>query len=63
MIYDLMLTDYSLAYAEMRIIMARVLWHFDMEISGSSKGWMESMKIYSLWEKPKLLVKLTARVN
>jgi cytochrome P450 len=51
----------SLAYAEMQMILARVIWNFDIELAESSMSWMETMKIYSLWEKPPLMVKLTAR--
>lgn len=29
----------SLAYAEMRLILARVLWNFDMELDPSSLEW------------------------
>lgn len=52
-----MLTDpFSLAYAEMRLILARVIYNFDMEIADDSKGWMERQKIYLLWQKGPLNV-------
>ncbi len=47
----------SLAYFEMRSILARVLWNFDMQIDKESQGWMEQ-KEYTLWDKPPLWVKL-----
>ena len=47
----------SLAYFEMRSILARVLWNFDMQIAKASQGWMEQ-KEYILWDKPPLWVKL-----
>ncbi|KAF2117930.1 cytochrome P450 [Lophiotrema nucula] len=51
----------NLAYAEMRLILAKVLWNFDLELDESRCGsWMESQKIFFLWEKPPLWVKLTA---
>lgn len=49
----------SLAYAEMRIILARVIFNFDLKIAEESKGWMESQKIYLLWQKGPLNVHLT----
>ena len=52
---------YSLAYFEMRSIMARVLWNFDMQLDDASKGWMEGQKEYTLWDKPSLWVKLSRR--
>ncbi|APA13827.1 hypothetical protein SS1G_13923 [Sclerotinia sclerotiorum 1980 UF-70] len=48
----------NLAYAEMRLILARILWNFDLELAPESKNWGEDMKIFLLWEKPELLVRL-----
>lgn len=48
------------AYSEMRVILARMLWNFDMELSPESDGW-EKQKVYTLWDKGPLMVKLSAR--
>ncbi|KAJ4213738.1 hypothetical protein NW759_010735 [Fusarium solani] len=48
----------NLAYAEMRLILARLLWKFDLEILEESKDW-DSQKSFLLWEKGALLVRLT----
>ncbi|KAJ4303218.1 hypothetical protein N0V90_002111 [Kalmusia sp. IMI 367209] len=48
----------NLAYAEMRLIMAKVLWHFDLEMKPESEGWLERHRLFMLWEKPSLMVKL-----
>ncbi|RDW60756.1 hypothetical protein BP6252_12139 [Coleophoma cylindrospora] len=53
----------NLAYAEMRVIIARLIWNFDMELSQESMNWMESLKIFGLWEKLPLMVKLTPRAR
>ena len=50
----------SLAYFEMRSILARVLWNFDMQIDQASQGWIEQ-KEYTLWDKPSLWVRLKHR--
>ncbi|KAI6350417.1 Rab geranylgeranyltransferase [Pyricularia grisea] len=50
----------NLAYAEMRYILARFLWHFDVEITEESKGWMDNQKAYLVWDKPGLWLKLKA---
>lgn len=50
---------YSLAYAEMRLILARVIFNFDIEIAEDSKGWMERQKIFLFWKKGPLNVHLT----
>lgn len=49
---------YRLAYAEIRLILARVLWNFDMELDPSSTNWADQ-KTYFLWEKRPLKVRLS----
>ncbi|MCJ1377250.1 hypothetical protein MMC17_000342 [Xylographa soralifera] len=49
-----------LAMAEMRAIIARIIWHFDMELSEDSQNWADQ-KVYIFWEKPPLNVKLVAK--
>ena len=57
-----MLTYISLAWAEMRMIMAYILWNFDLlGLESDSQNWIERQKIYSLWEKPPLNVEISAR--
>ncbi|KXH50180.1 cytochrome P450 [Colletotrichum simmondsii] len=51
----------NLAYTEMRIILARIIWNFEMRISGESRGWDERQKAWVVWEKPALKVYLTPR--
>ncbi|KAL2020295.1 hypothetical protein VTK56DRAFT_8523 [Thermocarpiscus australiensis] len=53
----------NLAYIEMRLILARVLWNFDMRIAEDSLDWMKRQRIYTLWEKGKLNVYLTPAVR
>ncbi|QSZ33117.1 hypothetical protein DSL72_002703 [Monilinia vaccinii-corymbosi] len=48
----------NLAFAEMRLILARIIWNFDLEIAGESKSWAKNMKIFLMWEKPPLYVNL-----
>ncbi|KAK4149601.1 hypothetical protein C8A00DRAFT_46804 [Chaetomidium leptoderma] len=49
----------NLAYAEMRLILARLLWNFDLELMPESRKWNDQ-KIYTLWEKGAINVKLSA---
>ncbi|KAL1969776.1 hypothetical protein VTN77DRAFT_7285 [Rasamsonia byssochlamydoides] len=51
-----------LAYAEMKLIMARTLWNFDLELEPDSKGW-NKQNVYLLWEKKPLNIKLTPVVK
>lgn len=50
--------EHSLAYVEMRTILARVIWSFDMKISDGSLDWMPKQKVYLLWKKGPLNVYL-----
>lgn len=50
----------NLAFVEMRIILARMVFNFDMELDPSSDGWT-NQDAYGLWDKPDLMVKVTAR--
>ncbi|KAF9694889.1 hypothetical protein EKO04_006712 [Ascochyta lentis] len=50
----------NLAYAEMRLILAKLLWTFDVELVRPEMDWMEEQRVFALWEKPPLEVKLTA---
>lgn len=55
------LTLSSLAYVEMRIILARVLWNFDLKITEDSEKWQEQEEVYTLWLKGDLNLYLTPR--
>lgn len=50
----------SLAYNEMRSVMARMIWHFDMELDDKESDWLEQ-PVYFMWEKNALNVKITHR--
>ena len=50
----------NLAYNEMRLILARVLWNFDLELCDESKEWYQQ-KAYIPWEKPPLMCRLKTR--
>ncbi|KAI1503322.1 P450 monooxygenase No.1 [Biscogniauxia marginata] len=48
----------NLAYAEMRLVLAKLLYNFDITLDDSSAGWLETQKAYSVWDKPQLNVHL-----
>ncbi|KAH6605889.1 hypothetical protein Trco_005042 [Trichoderma cornu-damae] len=48
----------NLAYAEMRLILARLVWEFDMTIDETSKTWMDGQENFELWVKPDLNIYL-----
>ncbi|KAL0937245.1 trichothecene c-15 hydroxylase [Colletotrichum truncatum] len=51
----------NLAYTEMRVILARIIWNFEMKLADDSRNWTESQKAWVVWEKPALNVYLTPR--
>lgn len=56
----------QLAYAEMRLILAKVLWHFDLRLDESKMGerdWMAEQGVWILWDKNPLWVHLTPRAT
>jgi len=48
----------NLAYHEMRLILSKVLWHFDLELCPESENWADQ-KIYILWDKRPLMCRLS----
>ena len=50
-----------LAWAEMKLILCKVLWNFDMELAGGNKDdWSMEQKVYLLYERTPVYVKLTS---
>jgi hypothetical protein len=46
-----------MAYHEMRLILTKVLYNFDLELCPESENWTDQ-KVFTLWEKHPLIVKL-----
>ncbi|KAI0862123.1 averantin oxidoreductase [Xylaria cubensis] len=46
----------NLAYAEIKLVMARLIWHFDIE-NATEGNWLDQ-KVYIVWEKSPLWIKL-----
>lgn len=42
----------------MRLILTKLLWHFDMESSPECARWVDQ-ESYNLWDRPPLKVKLS----
>ncbi|PON25277.1 cytochrome P450 [Trichoderma gamsii] len=53
----------NLAYAEMRLILAKLIWNFDIEIAEESIDWDKKCGCYILYEKGPLYVYLKPRKN
>lgn len=50
-----------MSYAELRMIMAKVLFNFDMELADSSEDWWSTQNTFFVWQKKPLMVKLSFR--
>ncbi|KAJ1323271.1 aspirochlorine biosynthesis cytochrome P450 monooxygenase [Microdochium nivale] len=48
----------NLAYVEMRLIMARLLYSFDLELMPQSLLWADDQNVFLLWDKGDIMVKL-----
>ncbi|KAI6602738.1 hypothetical protein MCOR12_003573 [Pyricularia oryzae] len=54
----------NLAYLEMRILLANLVWHFDWELASTDiQDLNSSCQCFALWTMPKLLVKFRPRVE
>ncbi|KAI9735733.1 MAG: hypothetical protein M1818_006341 [Claussenomyces sp. TS43310] len=47
----------NLAYIEMRIIIAMMVWHFDWVWCNPALDWERDYQLYTLWKKPSLMVR------
>jgi cytochrome P450 len=50
----------NLTYAEMGLIVARLLWRFDIELVEGLGNWQAEQKSYGFWEKGPLICKLSS---
>ncbi|PGH29985.1 hypothetical protein GX50_07258 [[Emmonsia] crescens] len=49
----------NLAYAEMRLILARLIYNFDMKLATESANWLQNQKVFLFYTKPPLNVYMT----
>lgn len=49
----------NMAWHEMRMILGCLISAFDMELCTESYGWSKERKVYTVWEKVPLMVRLT----
>ena len=48
-----------LAHAEMRLILAKMIWNIDFELEDKDVDWYANLKGYAIWERTPLRVKMT----
>ncbi|GAW23079.1 hypothetical protein ANO14919_126290 [Xylariales sp. No.14919] len=53
----------NLAYAEMRLVLAKLVYNFDMSIAEEARDWLRGQKAYTSWVKPRLPIHLKPAVH
>ncbi|KAL1862720.1 hypothetical protein Daus18300_008364 [Diaporthe australafricana] len=53
----------ALAWAEMRITMAKLLWLFEFELASPDEDWWNKQRTYLIWERLPLMVNLKPRTE
>lgn len=51
----------NLAYAELRLILARLLYDLDFRILDNYRSWQEDFKIFQVWDKGPLFAEVPVR--
>lgn len=53
----------NIARAEMRLLLAKLIWRFDLELEGWREGWMTGQKVQGFWQKGRLICRLSPVVR
>ncbi|GAP90553.1 putative cytochrome P450 [Rosellinia necatrix] len=48
----------NLAYAEMRLILAKIVYNFDISLADNSRDWLDDQRAFVVWDKPALNIHL-----
>ncbi|KAL9586169.1 MAG: hypothetical protein Q9212_001090 [Teloschistes hypoglaucus] len=51
----------NFAYMEMNLLLAKMLWTYDLELVNKKLDWLKEGKVHVLWWKPKLFVRFHKR--
>jgi cytochrome P450 len=54
---------HSLAWAEIRLVLAKLLWNFDLELVDNSDDWWLQQDTFIVWKRNPLIVKLYPRTT
>lgn len=58
---DISTNNSRMAYAEMRMTMAKMIFNFDMELADRDNDWWNKQGTYLVWEKMPLMITLHPR--
>lgn len=51
----------NLAYSELRVVISRILHRFDYTLEPGQEGWLDNARVFVVWEKPGVKVRLIER--
>ncbi|KAI1343575.1 cytochrome P450 [Xylariaceae sp. FL0016] len=51
----------GLAYMEMRLVLAKLVWNYDWELDDACRGWWDGLRLEFMWRKPELYVHFRPR--
>ncbi|KAK1724060.1 cytochrome P450 [Colletotrichum acutatum] len=51
----------NFAYMEINLILAKMLWQYDLELVGKDLDWEQESQLHVMWWKPALMVRFTRR--
>ena len=57
-----MILAYRMAWHEMRLLLSKLLYHFDLVVDDESRNWTEQ-NVYILWQKKPLMCRLSPRTE
>jgi hypothetical protein len=46
---------------EMSLLLAKLLWRYDLEFANKNTSWLDEGKVYMMWWKAKLMVRFHPR--
>ena len=55
------LTQSSFAYMEINLLLAKMLWKYDLELVNNNVDWLNEGKVYVMWWKPELIIRFHPR--
>ncbi|KAK8119161.1 Cytochrome P450 monooxygenase alt3 [Apiospora kogelbergensis] len=53
----------NMAYAEMRVLLAHLLWNFDVELTDGTSRWIDEQKTWLVWHKIPMMMNLKSIQN
>ncbi|KAF2009431.1 cytochrome P450 [Aaosphaeria arxii CBS 175.79] len=53
----------NLAYLEMRVVLAKIIWHYDLQLIDGDRDLLRESTLFGFWKKPPIHMKFNGREN